>query len=68
MFTLYNGVFLKIILVRHGKPIASENIKVGAVGFAKWVRAYNHSYVHSSSQPLEELCSKINDSYAISSD
>lgn len=59
---------MKITLVRHGKPKASCNPRVNAVGFAKWVRAYNHSYVHSSSQPPDELCNKIKGRYAISSD
>lgn len=59
---------MKITLVRHGKPETSENPKVGAVGFAKWVRAYNHSLVHVNSQPSKALCKKVNDSYTISSD
>ncbi|MBF9002700.1 histidine phosphatase family protein [Vibrio nitrifigilis] len=59
---------MKITLVRHGKPKASANPKVSAVGFANWVRAYNRSLVLSSSRPSEELYKRINGSYTVSSD
>lgn len=68
MFTPHYGVFLKITLVRHGKPKASANPKVSAVGFANWVIAYNHSLVLSSSKPSEELRKRTNGSYTVSSD
>lgn len=68
MFTPRYGVCLKITLVRHGKPTVSNNSIVDAVGFAKWVRKYNHSLVHSSSLPSEDLRKKTIGSYTISSD
>ncbi|WP_295891422.1 histidine phosphatase family protein [uncultured Vibrio sp.] len=59
---------MRITLIRHGKPIASSNHRVTAVGFAKWVRAYNRSFVCSDSLPPQELQEKLRNSYTFSSD
>lgn len=49
-------------------PKASDNSIVDAVGFAKWVRKYNHSLIRSSSLPSEDLRKQTIGSYTISSD
>ncbi|WP_197057913.1 phosphoglycerate mutase family protein [Vibrio variabilis] len=59
---------MKITLVRHGRPVASSNPRVTAVGFAKWVRAYNRSFVRPDSLPPQELQDKFLNSYTFSSD
>ena len=58
---------LKIILIRHGRPIANSNRKVGAAGFAMWIRAYNHSFVDSESSPPEDLRNACAHCYTVSS-
>ncbi|GLX80427.1 hypothetical protein tinsulaeT_37670 [Thalassotalea insulae] len=68
MFINEKGSSVRITLVRHGKPIASSNPRVTAVGFAKWVRAYNRSLVCSDSLPPQELQEKFHNSYTFSSD
>lgn len=63
---------MRITLVRHDKPIASSNPRVTAVGFAKWVLAYNRSLVCSGSLPplelqeLQELQETFHNSYTFS--
>ncbi len=68
MFINEKGGSVRITLVRHGKPIASSNPRVTAVGFAKWVRTYNRSLVCSDSLPPQELQEKFRNSYTFSSD
>ncbi len=58
---------MNIILVRHGLPEAASNSKMNATGFAKWVRAYNHSNIHLNSQPPEKLTKVLDASYVFSS-
>ncbi len=68
MFINEKGGSVRITLVRRGKPIASSNPRVTAAGFAKWVRAYNRSFVCSDSLPPQELQDKFHNSYTFSSD
>ncbi|MEJ2766297.1 histidine phosphatase family protein [Photobacterium sp. MCCC 1A19761] len=59
---------MKITLVRHGKPTAASNHRVGPAGFAQWVRAYNQSEIDAESRPPEHLRHQVRDSYIVSSD
>ncbi|HAS6250043.1 TPA: hypothetical protein I7225_03790 [Vibrio vulnificus] len=68
MFIHGKGGLVRITLVRHGRPVASSNPRVTAVGFAKWVRAYNRSFVCPDSLPPQELNEKLHNSYTFSSD
>ncbi|MGF1908302.1 histidine phosphatase family protein [Vibrio kasasachensis] len=59
---------MKITLVRHGKPAASSNERVTSSGFAKWVRAYNLSYIEETSLPPDQLAKQLMGHYIFSSD
>ena len=59
---------LKIALVRHGNPSSASNDVVDALGFEKWVQAYDLSDVDTRSLPPFELQSELEKSYSISSD
>lgn len=58
---------MKIILIRHGKPIAATNPKVNAEEFAEWVRCYDASMVSSFSHPNNRL-KNLDSFYVVSSD
>lgn len=60
--------YMKIVLVRHGRPASAENIVVDSVGFAKWVKAYDKSLVSSDSRPSQVLRDKFKGFYIVSSD
>ncbi|MDP2571857.1 histidine phosphatase family protein [Vibrio penaeicida] len=59
---------LKITIVRHGKPSSASNDVVDALGFEKWVQAYDLSDVDTRSLPPLELQLELEKSYSISSD
>ena len=59
---------MRIVLVRHGKPINANNNKLNASGFANWVRRYNHSVVSPHSQPDHQLFQSFSEYFAVSSD
>lgn len=59
---------LKIAIIRHGKPSSVSNDVVDALGFEKWVQAYDLSDVDTRSLPPLELQLELEKSYSISSD
>lgn len=58
---------MKLVLVRHGRPMAATNPSVNAVGFARWVRAYRHSGLHPEDFPEDELQVHLKGAYVFSS-
>jgi broad specificity phosphatase PhoE len=58
---------MEIILIRHGKPTSAHNLKINAVGFAKWVKNYNSSDIPDNSRPVERIHGDINTYYIVSS-
>lgn len=49
---------MKIVLIRHGKPVSADNPILNACQYAHWIRAYNASKVAKNSRPQ-----RINDDY-----
>ena len=58
---------MKIVLIRHGKPVAADNPRLSAVGFARWIRRYNASQVAVESRPAH-INSEVQQYHALSSD
>ncbi len=56
---------MKIILLRHGKPIVPSLKKVNASAFYEWVREYNASGLCSSSKPTLQALSCAKECNAI---
>lgn len=64
----HNNIAMKIVLVRHGRPANSQNIRLNSAGFANWVKNYNHSLVASDSRPAFSFNDMFANYYIVSSD
>jgi len=49
---------MKIVLIRHGKPVSADNPILNACQYTHWIRRYNASKVAINSRPLT-----VNDDY-----
>jgi len=49
---------MKIVLIRHGKPVSADNPILSACQYAHWIRRYNASKVAQNSRPQS-----VNDDY-----
>ena len=58
---------MEIILVRHGQPVASENTKVTASGFGRWVQNYDKSLVAKHSLPNKQELMDLDQYFVVSS-
>ncbi|MBO1254577.1 histidine phosphatase family protein [Alteromonas sp. 5E99-2] len=58
---------MNIILIRHGEPVSATNERVDAIGFAYWVKRYNHSDVLASSRPHWPMDKQLSEAYLVSS-
>jgi broad specificity phosphatase PhoE len=59
---------MEIVLIRHGRPTGAQNPVLSASGFARWVREYNRSRVHSESLPPDDLKGAFAECLVLSSD
>ena len=58
---------MSIFLIRHGKPIGAINPRIGAAGFARWVRRYDASGLIPDSQPPISLRARLPQGLVLSS-
>ena len=58
---------MKIVLIRHGKPVSADNPRLNACQYAHWIRRYNASNVADNSRP-QSVNNDYKNFYTLSSD
>jgi broad specificity phosphatase PhoE len=58
---------MKIVLIRHGRPLGATNPLVNSAGFAHWVRTFNKSGIVRSSVPPKRVTSACDGALLVSS-
>jgi broad specificity phosphatase PhoE len=58
---------MKIVLIRHGKPVSADNPILSAYQYAHWIRRYNASKVAKNSRP-QSINDEYKNFYPVSSD
>lgn len=67
MHLLNENILMKIILIRHGKPVETTKRKLTSTGFLFWKKSYDKSKVDLTSYPSSELIELSRNALIISS-
>jgi len=52
----YGGICMKIVLLRHGRPLIADNMRLSAAEFGHWLGEYETAGIDDSSTPSRETC------------